>query len=114
MFLDAEEGPRMRAFVSERPLPWCTWDGVGGIVRDDGAVQRHIDAVLGIPFNDVPALRRRRVRVALDAIRGAGAVLLPQLLDALGCEVVGINLEPDGRFHRPPEPVAENLGELEQ
>jgi phosphomannomutase len=36
------------------------------------------------------------------------------LLDRLGCEVSGINLEPDGRFPREPEPLAENLKELEQ
>src|SRR5690606_21380968 len=35
-------------------------------------------------------------------------------LDALGCDVEAINLETDGRFPREPEPVAENLGELEE
>ncbi|MBA3660083.1 MAG: phosphoglucosamine mutase, partial [Gemmatimonadales bacterium] len=30
----------------------------------------------------------------------------------LGCRVSAINLEPDGRFPRPPEPIPENLGEL--
>ncbi|MEO6055979.1 MAG: phosphoglucosamine mutase, partial [Gemmatimonadales bacterium] len=29
-----------------------------------------------------------------------------------GCRMSGINLEPDGRFPRAPEPVPENLGEL--
>jgi phosphomannomutase len=38
---------------------------------------------------------------------------MPQLLTELGCEVYAINMDADGRFHRPPEPVAENLGELE-
>jgi phosphomannomutase len=37
---------------------------------------------------------------------------MPQLLTELGCEVYAINMEADGQFHRPPEPVAENLGEL--
>ncbi len=37
-----------------------------------------------------------------------------RLLERLGCEVAAINVETDGRFPRPPEPVAENLGELEQ
>jgi phosphomannomutase len=36
-----------------------------------------------------------------------------RLLEALGCTVEAINLEADGRFPREPEPVAENLGELE-
>ena len=38
---------------------------------------------------------------------------MPALLERLGCQVTVINLEPDGRFPRPPEPVPENLGELE-
>ncbi|HUH11960.1 MAG TPA: phosphoglucosamine mutase [Longimicrobiales bacterium] len=112
MFLDAEEAPLMRAFVAERPIPRAGWDALGVLSEDEGAVQRHLDAVLALPFLDVEGLRRRAFSVALDCIRGAGTVILPALLEALGCRVVGLNLEPDGRFHRPPEPVAENLGEL--
>ncbi|MGH7670991.1 MAG: hypothetical protein ACRENQ_16020 [Gemmatimonadaceae bacterium] len=52
--------------------------------------------------------------MALDCCRGAGAVIMPTLLDRLGCVVSTINGEPDGRFPRSPEPVAENLGELER
>ena len=37
---------------------------------------------------------------------------MPQLLDALGCDVVAINTEMDGRFPRDPEPTAENLAEF--
>jgi len=37
---------------------------------------------------------------------------MPALLERLGCRVVGVNLETDGRFPRAPEPVPENLGEL--
>jgi phosphomannomutase len=37
---------------------------------------------------------------------------MPTLLDALGCSMSGINLETDGRFPRPPEPIPERLGEL--
>lgn len=114
MFLDAGEGEEMRAFLEDRPIPRAPWDGLGRVVPDADAVARHLRAVLDIPFLDLAALRQRRFRVALDCIRGAGAVLLPPLLEALGCEVIGINLEPDGRFPRPPEPTADNLGELQQ
>jgi phosphomannomutase len=70
--------------------------------------------VLALPFIDVDLIRARNFRVALDCCRGAGAVIMPQLLDRLGCTVTAINLEPDGRFPRPPEPIPENLGELER
>lgn len=114
MFLDADEAPAMRAYVADRPIPRAGWDELGTVTVDTDAAARHLQAVLAIPYLDVEGLRRRRFRVALDCIRGAGSAVLPPLLEALGCEVIGINLEPDGRFPRAPEPVAENLGELER
>jgi len=79
---------------------------------DDEAVRRHLERVLGLPWLDLAAIRRRRFRVALDCVRGAGATAMPALLAELGCEVRTINLEPDGRFPREPEPIPEHLGEL--
>jgi phosphomannomutase len=112
LFLESAEGAEMRALV-DRGIPRATWDALGRIEPDERAVQRHIDRVLAIPFLDLDGIRRRRFHVALDCVRGAGAVIMPALLDRLGCTVTAINLESDGRFPRPPEPVAENLGELE-
>jgi phosphomannomutase len=112
MFLDADEGRDMRAF-SEGEVPRVTWDQLGGYRQDQGAIDRHLERIYRIPFVDVELIRSRRFRVALDCVRGAGGVIFPRLLEALGCEVHAINLETDGRFPREPEPVAENLGELE-
>ena len=113
LFLESEEGAEMRALV-DAGIPRATWDHLGSVTQDDRAVERHLDRVLSIPYLDVKGIRARRFKVALDCVRGAGKVIMPTLLDRLGCEVVAINLEPDGRFPRPPEPVAENLGELER
>jgi phosphomannomutase len=112
MFLDADEAAAMHGHLEGTP-PWKGWDGIGRRAVDEDAARRHIDAVLQLPYVDVAALRQRRFTVALDCIRGAGAATLPLLLEELGCDVRGINLEPDGRFPRKPEPVAENLGDLE-
>ncbi|MDQ3696512.1 MAG: phosphoglucosamine mutase [Gemmatimonadota bacterium] len=113
LFLSADEGIDMRRGM-EAGIPRATWDGLGQIVRDDEAVARHVEQIMAIPFLDVEGIRSRRFRVALDCVRGAGAVILPRLLERLGCRLSAINLETDGRFPRPPEPVAENLGDLER
>jgi phosphomannomutase len=113
LFLEAAEGAEMRSLV-DRGIPNVTWDKLGTIERDDDAIERHIARVLSIPFLDVEGIRKRRFHVALDCVRGAGATIMPSLLERLGCVTTAINLDADGRFPRPPEPVAENLGELER
>ena len=112
LFLDKDEGAAMRAVV-ESNFPRATWDRIGVVDGDEEAIQRHIDAVLALPFLDVEGIRARRFHVALDCVRGAGGLFMPRLLEALGCRVDAINLEPDGHFPREPEPIPENLGELE-
>ena len=112
-FLDASEGAAMRALM-ERRIPRVTWDKLGGVETDADAAKRHLEKILELPYLDVKAIRARRFRVALDCVRGAGSVIVPQLLERLGCRVTSIHLEPDGRFPRAPEPVPENLGELER
>lgn len=111
LFLSGAEGAEMRALM-ESGIPRASWDTLGSTTTDTDAVQRHVDAVLALPFLDVTAIRAKAFHVALDCCHGAGSVILPQLLDALGCTVSAIGMQPDGRFPRPPEPVAENLGAL--
>jgi phosphomannomutase len=113
LFLDPDESVSMRAF-SERGFARVSWDQLGTLERDDQAIARHVERILSLSVIDVDSIRRRAFRVALDTCHGAGSTIMPCLLDALGCTVEAINLEPHGRFHRPPEPVAENLGELSE
>jgi phosphomannomutase len=112
LFLEASEGVAMRSLL-DSGIPMASWDRLGGLTRDEEVAARHLAAVLAIPYVDVEAIRRRQFTVALDCVRGAGATIMPKLLEALGCRVAAINLEPDGRFPREPEPIPENLGALE-
>lgn len=109
IFLDGMDGARVQQLVGT--------DGggrgrTGTVTTDEGAVARHLEAVLKLPAVDVERIRAHRFTVALDAVRGAGGPVMRALLERLGCEVAGINLETDGLFPRAPEPVPENLGGL--
>jgi phosphomannomutase len=113
LFLDAAEGTAMRATI-EQGFARATWDKLGTVEQDDRAVSRHLERVLSIPYIDVDGIRGRKFKVALDCVHGAGSVIVPQLLERLGCTVTAIHTEPDGRFPRSPEPTADNLQELER
>jgi len=113
LFLDGTEAAEMRAVV-EGDIPRVTWDKLGTLSADADAIKRHQDLILALPFIDVDGIRRREYHVALDCVRGAGGAFMPSFLKRLGCRVSAINLETDGLFPRSPEPIAENLGELEE
>jgi phosphomannomutase len=112
IFLDVPAGTRVRDLAAGGVLPRASYRAIGGVAADPDAIDRHLAAVLALPGLDARAIRRRRFRVALDTVRGAGGAAMPALLERLGCRVAAINLETDGLFPRAPEPVPENLGAL--
>lgn len=106
---------RMEAFLdhlrNDEPTR-AAWDRLGEFACDDGAIARHLEAIGRLPQIDGDALRARNFVVALDCVRGAGGLIMPELLESLGCDVRMIHGEPDGRFPRDPEPTAAHLREL--
>lgn len=112
VFLDADRGRKLATLVEGLEVSPSEQSGAAIVRTDDGAVARHIAKVLAIDWLDVAAIKERRAKVALDCVRGAGGVIMPLLLEQLGCEVVTIHAKPDGRFPREPEPIPGNLLEL--
>ncbi len=111
LFLDQTDSLSFRA-ATDAGITRATWDKLGSTSFDGQAIQRHLDQILALKYLDIPALRARKLRVALDCVRGAGWPIMQPLLEALGCEVTAIHTEADGRFPHAPEPIAENLGDL--
>ena len=86
-----------------------------GVVSDySTANEEHIEKVLAAKCIDADNIRKKKFKVVIDAVNGAGSFILPMLCEQLGCEVVTMNCNGDGNFTRVAEPLAENLNELEQ
>ena len=81
--------------------------GLHPVEHNDTAAAVHVDRVL--PHIDAGAVRRRRPRVVLDSVHGAGGPEAALLLRQLGAQVVHLYAEPTGQFPHTPEPTAENL-----
>jgi phosphomannomutase len=58
-------------------------------------------------------IRSRKFKVAVDASNGAGSYALPKLIEKLGGKVYPINCNPKLPFPHPPEPIPENIVDLQ-
>jgi phosphomannomutase len=67
-----------------------------------------------LPTVEVSQIIKRRFRVLLDSNAGAGSILGIRLLQDLGCNVLCLGNQPNGRFLHKPEPTAENLASVGQ
>ena len=86
-----------------------------GVVSDySTANEEHIEKVLAAMCIDTDNIRKNKFKVVIDCVNGAGSFILPMLCEKLGCEVITINCNGNGDFTRTPEPLAENLNELEK
>lgn len=74
-------------------------------------IQNHIQQIL--KHIDAESIRARKFKVAVDMTNGAGCVMTPELFKELGIELVPLNNIPSGKFTHKPEPLKENLGEIE-
>ena len=113
MFLFPERAEKFIATL-KNPVKYADWRNVGKLTSDQTAIDKHIEKILKISYLDIEKIRERKFRVVVDAVNGAGGVIIPELLRKLGCEVIELNCEPTGIFAHTPEPLNKNLGQLEQ
>ena len=112
MFLDETQGKEVLKNVEKNDYRNVTWDQVGKLEKYEKAIDDHIKAILKLKLIDIDEIAKRKFKVVVDCVNGAGGTILPSLLKQLGCETTFINEEPTGLFPRSPEPLPENITEL--
>ena len=111
-FLNPGQAGTVYAMADKEETDFKPWSELGSVTADPGAIDRHIQKVKNISYLDLKAIRKRRFKVVVDTVNGAGGVIMPNLLEELGCEVIAINRETNGKFAHTPEPIPENLKQL--
>lgn len=97
-----------RVYISKK-FRIAEWNEVGQLYRDENGIRKYIESIADSVELD------KSYKVVVDCGNGAGSFTTPEILKMLGCEVYGINCNPDGRFPaRNPEPVEESLGLLKK
>lgn len=113
-FMTPEENKSMLENFDEEKIVYKRWNQIGKNSFFDDGLQNHIKAVLGMKYIDLEKIRKRKFKVLVDCVNGAGAYVIPQLLKDFGCEVIEMNCEKSGVFPRLPEPLPEYLTETFQ
>lgn len=82
-----------------------------GQIKLFNPLEKYFDAVMRVI--DVDAIRKRKFKIGLDTMYGAGSVHFRKLLEKLDVELVELHASENPTFdHTPPEPVEKNLLEL--
>jgi len=110
-FLTTEQNEKLQSLISSASIKYAAWNKLGIENNYPEGLDEHVEAVLNLSLVNLEAIRERKFKVVLDSVNGAGAYVLPKLLEFLGCEVITINCDKSGIFPRRPEPVPENLTE---
>jgi phosphomannomutase len=111
-FIDAATGSQVLTRAEAGEMLFAPVDKLGKVTVNEDYLAKHIDAVLAYDLVDVAAIQAQQFKVVVDCINSTGALVVPQLLQQLGAEVIVLNGEVNGRFAHNPEPLPQHLTQL--
>lgn len=114
-FISGEIGQGILDTAQKNDYLYAPYDQLGTITKGEGFIERHIEAILALPYLDVAAIKKRNFKIAIDCVNSTGGIALPILLDRLGVtQVQKLYCEPTGHFPHNPEPLPEHLVDLSE
>ena len=113
-FLNDQEGKQVLALAEQEDFLFPDVDSIGKVILREDFNPTHIEQVLALNLVDIEKVKTRKFKVVVDAVNSIGGVVIPALLEKLGCEVVKLNCEPNGHFAHNPEPLPQNLTEISE
>lgn len=108
-FLSDADGKRILTIAETDAYSFANVDDLGKVVGEASYNQKHIDMVLSLKSVNVKAVKDAKFKVVVDAVNSVGGVVIPDLLEQMGVEVVKLYCEPNGLFPHNPEPLPEHL-----
>ena len=111
-FISGADGKAVLELEASGAIEYAKVDQLGTYTQDNTYINKHIQQILDLPLVNIPAIKAKKYKIVVDAINSTGAISVPPLLKALGCEVIVINGEINGAFAHNPEPLKEHLNQL--
>lgn len=113
-FISQADGEAFLSLLQTGGITYAEVNQLGAYSNDDTALSYHVERILALRDVETEAVQQYRFRVVVDAVNSTGAIAMPAILEALGCEVYLLNGAINGHFAHNPEPLPEHLGGLSE
>ncbi|RRJ90334.1 phosphoglucosamine mutase [Paenimyroides tangerinum] len=111
-FLSGADGAVILEIAESEAFVFSEVDNLGTITVITDYMDRHINEILNLKLVDVEAVKAKKFKVVVDGVNSSGGIVIPDLLEKMGVEVVKLYCEPNGHFPHNPEPLKEHLGDI--
>lgn len=111
-FLSGAEGAKILEIAEAEAFDFVDVDSLGEVTSNDSYMDIHIDEVLELPLVDADLVKTKKYKVVVDGVNSSGGIVIPNLLEQMGVEVVKLYCEPNGHFPHNPEPLKEHLTDI--
>lgn len=108
-FLDDKQVEKFLKIANEGKFKYAGIENLKPAKNDFTWLDRHVEKVLKLKILNLNKIRKAKFKVVVDAVNSSGSVIVPMLLERLGCKVIKLFCDGSGKFPHTPEPVPENL-----
>ncbi|KAA3633602.1 MAG: phosphoglucosamine mutase [Calditrichaeota bacterium] len=111
-FITPAEYTKLTKIFESQKFAYKPFDKLGKAETQSHWIDEHIKQTLKVKSVNRNMVAKRKFKVVVDAVNGAGSQALPELLKRMNVNVIEINCKGDGNFVHEPEPIPKNLKQL--
>lgn len=116
VFLNQQQNDKLWNILDYRTFRYSNSVKIKEKTYEENAISNHLDSAINnsvLKNNDLKKeVINKNFKVVVDAVNASGSVIIPKLLEDLGCEVIRKYCDNSGIFPHIPEPLPENLHTL--
>ncbi len=113
VFLNQKQNEQLWNILDNKTFRFSNSVKIKEKTYDENAISNHLDSAINNTVLKNKDLKKevinKKFKVVVDAVNASGSLIIPRLLENLGCEVIKKNCDGTGVFPHIPEPLPENL-----
>ncbi len=111
-FIDVKSTELIKKLAEENNYKYASINDITPPIPSYNWIYRHIEKALSLKYIKPKIIKKRKFKVVVDAVNSSGSIIVPLLLNKLGCEVISLYCDCSGIFPHQPEPLPKNLTSL--